>query len=237
MSPPRDAPRDAIVIVGVNVAATVGKVLARIPEGYTVIVVDDGSTDGTAQRVPQGVILKRHERNRGYGAAQKPGYAAARDAGAERVALLHGDDQYDADDVMALLTALDDADVALGSRFLAADRGAIIPWWRRLANRGLTETANLMLSIRATDLHTGARAFRLAPLFDLPLDTFSDDYVFDQQVLVGLAVNGARFAERPVRVRYDDEVQSISFRRSVVYGLGCVRAILAARHSGAGRSA
>ncbi|MCB9742062.1 MAG: glycosyltransferase family 2 protein [Alphaproteobacteria bacterium] len=216
--------RDVAVIVGYNVAATVGAVVEAIPEGLPVFFVDDGSTD--APVVPERVRVLRHPRNRGYGAAQKTGYAAAIAEGYERVALVHGDGQYRVEDVLALLEALDEAEVALGSRFLTADRGAIIPWWRRWANRGLTELANLRLGRRFTELHTGARAYRCAALAELDLVGFSEDYVFDQQVLIRLARRGARFAERPVRVRYDDEVQSISFRRSVRYGLGCVRVIL-----------
>ena len=81
-----------------------------------------------------------------------------------------------------------------------------------------------------SDLHTGARAFRAHALASLPLESFSDDYVFDQQVLVHLAANKARFTERAVSTRYDDAVQSISPWNSVRYGVGCLRTILAARH-------
>jgi hypothetical protein len=81
-----------------------------------------------------------------------------------------------------------------------------------------------------SDLHTGARAFRANALAALPLETFSDDYVFDHQVLVQLAANKARFTERAVSVRYDKEVQSITPWNSVRYGVGCLRTILAARH-------
>lgn len=217
----------AAVVVGRDVASTLPGVLAAIPEDVRVFFVDDGSTD--QPRVPPGVTLLRHPQNRGYGAAQKTGYTAALAAGAQRVALVHGDGQYEVADVLALLDALDEADVALGSRFLAQDRGQIIPWWRRWANRGLTGFANAALGARFSELHTGARAFRAEALQALDLSAMSDDYVFDQQLLVRLARARFRFAERPVRVRYDDSVQSIPLRRAVVYGLGCVREILRAR--------
>ena len=55
---------------------------------------------------------------------------------------------------------------------------------------------------------------------------FSDDYLFDQQLLCHILRSGQTIAERPVRVRYDDAVQSISLRRSIRYGMGCVREIL-----------
>ena len=139
-----------------------------------------------------------------------------------------GDDQYAVEDCLALLAALSEADVALGSRFLMPDGGDIIPWWRRWANRGLTGFANRRLGIRLTDMHTGARAFRSSALSALSFEAFSDDYVFDQQVLVKSARLGLVFSERPQRTRYDNEVQSISLPASIRYGLGCVRTILSA---------
>ncbi|MBK7761524.1 MAG: hypothetical protein IPI35_35015, partial [Deltaproteobacteria bacterium] len=98
----------------------------------------------------------------------------------------------------------DEADVALGSRFLAADGGAVIPSWRRLGNRALTAYARRRLGIQATELHTGARAFRAEALRALPLEQLSDDYVFDQQVLVRLAVAGFGSPGRPARARCDE---------------------------------
>ncbi|MEC7239912.1 MAG: glycosyltransferase family 2 protein [Myxococcota bacterium] len=217
---------NAAVVVGYNVAQTLPSVLQKLPESLLVIVVDDGSTDGGIEGVPESVVVIRHADNRGYGAAQKTGYTEALARGAERVVLVHGDDQYSVEDCIGLLDALDEADLALGSRFLMPDGGAVIPWWRRWANRGLTGLANRRLGIALTDMHTGARAFRASALQALSLSDFSDDYVFDQQVLVHSALQGLVFAERPQRTRYDEEVQSISLPDSIRYGLGCVRTIL-----------
>jgi len=220
--------RDVAVVVGFNVANTLAAVLEKLPESLEVIVVDDGSTDGGGETVPQRVQLIRHPKNRGYGAAQKSGYQEALNRGADRILLVHGDDQYAVEDTLGLLDALSEADVALGSRFLMPDNGHIIPWWRRWANRGLTGLANRRLGLGLTDMHTGARAFRAEALRSLQFEAFSDDYVFDQQLLVRAARLGLRFSERPQRTRYDDEVQSISPGASIRYGLGCVRTILSA---------
>lgn len=218
--------RQAAVVVGYNVAGTLPEVLKKLPESLLVIVVDDGSTDGGLQCVPEGVVMIRHPVNRGYGAAQKTGYTEALSRGAERVVLVHGDDQYSVEDCLGLLDALDEADLALGSRFLMPDGGAIIPWWRRWANRGLTGLANRRLRIELTDMHTGARAFRASALRAVNFSEFSDNYVFDQQILVHSARQGLAFAERPQRTRYDEDVQSISLSNSIRYGFGCVRTIL-----------
>ncbi len=206
------------VVVGVDVHATLPGVLAQL--GPDAIVVDDGSEP------PLRGATHRHSRNLGYGAAQKTGYRAALDAGADRVVLVHGDGQYDVADALSLAQALDHADIALGSRFLAPDRGAVIPWWRRGANRALTRLGNRALGTSLTEMHTGARAYRAEALRSIPFGDFSDDYLFDQQLIAAMARAGLRFAERPVRVSYDDSVQSISLSRSLRYGLGCVRVLI-----------
>ncbi len=213
---------NALVLPTLDTQPALDRVLSEIPAGFMVLVVDDGSEP--PMRLPYGVRAIRHPANRGYGAAQKAGYAAALEAGAERVALLHGDGQYVTGDVIALLEALDAAPVALGSRFLADP--SVIPGWRRLGNRALTGLANWRFGTAHTDLHTGARAFRAELLRTMPLDTFSDDFVFDQQVLAWLFREGVPVAERPVRTSYGEGTRSISPWRSVVYGVGCLRAIL-----------
>ncbi len=218
--------KPVVVVVGFNVAPTIQGLLKKIPVDLDVVAVDDGSTDGGFEGLPKRVVTLRHPKNRGYGAAQKTGYTEAISQGADRIVLVHGDDQYHLDDCLSLLGALENADVALGSRFLMPDKGQIIPWWRRLSNRGLTGLANQKLGLSLTDMHTGARAFRVSALQKVQFERFSDNYVFDQQMLVAAAKAGLGFAERPQRTRYDDEIQSISLCASIRYGLGCVRTIL-----------
>jgi glycosyltransferase involved in cell wall biosynthesis len=219
---------DTAVIVGLNVAQTVSTVVAQLPSDMAVVFVDDGSTDGGGEALDERVHVIRHERNLGYGAAQKSGYQYALSAGAKRIVLVHGDDQYNVDDCLSLLSALKEADVALGSRFLMPDKGLIIPWWRRWSNRGLTGLANRRLALSLTDMHTGARAYRAESLRSLDFQSFSDDYLFDQQILVSAAKQNFRIAERPQRTRYGGSAQSIALGPSIRYGLGCVRTILKA---------
>lgn len=220
--------RVAVVMPSLNYQQSLERALSEIPSdrGYLVYVIDDGSD--VPLTAPDGVRVIRHPQNRGYGAAQKTGYAAALADGADRVVLLHGDGQYPTQETLALADALDDAEGALGSRFMERHRVGV-PSWRRWGNRFLTGAANLRFGTAMTELHTGARAFRADALRALPLGDFSDDYVFDQQVLVGMMARGMTLAERPLTARYDDTVQSITFRRSVRYGLGCLWVIARAR--------
>ena len=215
-----------VVIPGHDVHPTLPRVLDELGADWRArtIVVDDGSQPPLEA---PGVQLIRHPSNRGYGAAQKSGYALALAKGAQAILLLHGDGQYATAEVLALRVALEDAEAALGSRFLL-DQGAGIPSWRRFGNRLLTSMANRRFHTRLSELHTGARAFRRSALQGIDLYALSDDYLFDQQLLLALLSRGAVIAERPATADYSDPVQSISLRRSVRYGLGCVRAILSA---------
>lgn len=213
----------AVVLPTLDTPDALRRVLAELPSGLLAIVVDDGSRV-PIQSTRINTCIVRHEVNRGYGAAQKSGYTAALAAGASRIVLLHGDGQYDTHATIALAESLDAAEAALGSRFLADP--SVIPSWRRLGNRALTGLANLRFGGAFTDLHSGSRAFRAETLRSLPLGSFSDDFLFDQQLLVALIRRGANLVECPVSTRYDTTTRSISFRRSVRYGFGCVGVIL-----------
>lgn len=213
-----------VVLPTLDTPGPLARVLGELPPALQAVVVDDGSRPPLPPTDRPRTQWLRHPKNRGYGAAQKAGYAAALALGATRVVLLHGDGQYGTPATLALADALDEGDAALGSRFLV-DPG-VIPSWRRWGNRALTAAANLRFQSTFSELHTGARAFRAEALRALPLQDYSDDFVFDQQVLVGLLRQGRRIVERPVDTRYDDSTRSISFGRSLRYAAGCLRVIL-----------
>jgi glycosyltransferase involved in cell wall biosynthesis len=228
----RPAPRGwgarviAVVLPTLDTPDALGRVLDELPDHLAAFVVDDGSREPVQGIRPRPhTFWIRHDVNRGYGAAQKSGFAAALAAGASRVVLLHGDGQYATAQTVALAEALDAADGVLGSRF--PHHAHVIPAWRRWGNRGLTALANARFGTSFSELHTGARAYSAEALRSLPLEAFSDDFVFDQQVLAHLLRAGRRIVERPVATHYGSGSRSISFRRSVRYGVGCVRTILA----------
>jgi glycosyltransferase involved in cell wall biosynthesis len=195
-----------------------------------VVVVDDGSQPPIpSPEQPTGLDLRwaRHSTNRGYGAAQKTGFAIVMAHNVEFVVLLHGDGQYNTEQTVALVDALiaDQADFAMGSRFIPGATSPV-PNWRRWGNRGLTFLANQRFAGCLSELHSGARAYRASALASLPLEVLSDDFVFDHQVLAAFLHARLNAVERPVSARYDDSVRSISFRRSIRYGLGCLISLL-----------
>jgi len=196
-----------------------------------VIVVDDASQDETVAiaRTLDRVQLEVHPMNRGYGANQKTCYRLALAAGAQIVIMIHPDYQYTPQLIpaMASLVATGLYPCVLGSRILGggALRGGM-PWWKYLANRVLTLVENLLLGAKLSEYHTGYRAFTRDLLERLPIDSNSDDFVFDNQILAQVVWLGCRIGEVTCPAKYLPEASSINFRRSVRYGFGCVATAL-----------
>ena len=192
-----------------------------------VIVVDDASRDETvaiARTLPN-VQLEVHPENRGYGANQKTCYRLALAAGADIIIMIHPDYQYTPELIpaMAALVASGLYPCVLGSRILGggALRGGM-PWWKYVSNRFLTLVENVLIGAKLSEYHTGYRAFSRELLERLPLQKNSNDFVFDNQILVQIVALGCAIGEVTCPARYMPEASSINFRRSVRYGMGCL---------------
>jgi glycosyltransferase involved in cell wall biosynthesis len=192
-----------------------------------VIVVDDASQDETVAlaRGLSNVVTHVHPRNRGYGANQKTCYRLALDHGADIVVMIHPDYQYTPKLIpaMAGLVASGLYACVLGSRILGGRALAGgMPLWRYVPNRVLTFAGNLLLGTKVSEFHTGYRAYSRRLLEALPLDANSDDFVFDNEVLPETAWLGFAIGEVSCPTRYAPDASSITFSRSVRYGLGCL---------------
>lgn len=97
-----------------------------------------------------------------------------------------------------------------------------MPLWKYVPNRALTFVQNLLLGAKLSEYHTGYRAFSAALLREPPLERNSDDFVFDSQMLAQVLWGGHVIGEVSCPTKYDAESSSINFRRSVVYGIGCL---------------
>ena len=219
-----------VVMPAYNAEKTIGSVYGEIPAGFIdeVILVDDASSDKTAAIARQlGIRTIVHPKNRGYGGNQKTCYCAALDLGADVVIMLHPDYQYTPKLLVAMasLIALGQYDVVLGSRILSggALRGGM-PRYKYVANRALTLFQNLVTGAKLSEYHTGYRAFAKEVLLQLPLENNSDDFVFDNQMLLQVIYSGYRIGEISCPACYFPEASSINFRRSLVYGLGVIKA-------------
>jgi glycosyltransferase involved in cell wall biosynthesis len=192
-----------------------------------IVLVDDASTDQTATLAHKlGLEPIRHERNLGYGGNQKTCYRRALELRADIIVMVHPDYQYTPLLVpaMASMIAYGVYDFVLGSRILAQDTVAGgMPRHKFVANRVLTLVENVVLAQKLSEYHTGLRAFSRPLLAALPFERNSDDFVFDNQIIVQAIAAGARIGELSCPTRYAGDSSSIDLRRSIRYGLGVVR--------------
>jgi dolichol-phosphate mannosyltransferase len=171
--------------------------LAELTDAYEVLVVDDGSGDDTAAVVaelavsrPQ-VRLLRHERNRGYGAALRTGFAAAR---FERVAFTDADCQFHLADLGRLLSLSDRYPLVVGWRQARQD-----PWRRRFLSRGYNLLTRTLLGTRVRDCDCALKVFRRDALAELMPET--DTFFVNAEILTRACQRGLPVAEVGVRHR------------------------------------
>jgi glycosyltransferase involved in cell wall biosynthesis len=196
-----------------------------------VVIVDDGSHDETiaiARNLPR-TSVHLHPRNLGYGANQKTCYAIALEKGADIAIMVHPDYQYTPRLIPAMASLVDSGlyHCVLGSRILGG--GALkggMPFWKYISNRVLTLAQNFLMGAKLSEYHTGYRAYSRELLERLSLTEFSDDFLFDNQILAQTIWLGYTVAEVSCPTKYFPEASSINFRKSMIYGIGCLRTAL-----------
>jgi glycosyltransferase involved in cell wall biosynthesis len=195
----------AVVIPARNEEATVGELLDRIAgvrvPGWELhpIVVDDGSTDRTAEIAQRfGAVVVCHHGNKGLGAAVRTGLRAAVEAGAGAVAYLDADLEYFPEDIPALVEPIlaGRADYVLGSRFMCGVRGMRLH--RRMGNHAFTALLMLLTRRRLSDGQTGMRAFSCKAAERAEI---IHDYNYAQVLTLDLLRKGFRLEEVPIRYR------------------------------------
>jgi SAM-dependent methyltransferase len=231
-----------VVLPAYKAARTVHHVAQALSVGAAdrALLVDDASPDGTVSlALEAGLDVLRHPTNRGYGANQKTCYVRAALDDADIVVMVHADNQYDPSLVADMVKPLQDgvADVVIGSRLLQDEAIAGgMPRWRWLGNRALTWLENRAFRRRYSEYHTGYRAFSVAFLRTIPFLRNSDGFVFDQEIVAQMVASGARVVELPIPTRYFLEASSVSFLRSVEYGLRTIVVLLRFRANERGHS-
>jgi len=222
-----------VVMPAYNAADTLEKTYREIPKGSfdEVLIVDDASSDSTtkiAKKLKLKTIL--HKKNLGYGANQKTCYKTALKMQADIIVMLHPDYQYDPK-LLPLITEpikRDYFDIMLGSRMQTRE-GALkggMPLWKYIANRALTFVENVVLGLSLSEYHTGYRAYSRWALEKIPFETFSNDFVFDQQLLISARAHNLRIGEIAVPTKYFKEASSINFKRSFIYGCATLYELL-----------
>ncbi len=227
------APRGKVIVVmpAYNAALTLEKTYREIPQGSydAIILTDDASADDTVRIARNlNLIVEEHPVNRGYGGNQKTCYTRALKEGADIIVMLHPDNQYDPSIVPDLVAPISrgEAEVVLASRMLGSPLRGGMPLYKFVANKALTAIENGVLGTRFSEFHTGYRAFSRAALEQVNYFANSDDFVFDNEILVQLVVKGMSFKEIPVPTRYQHDSSSVGFWRSCVYGLGILETLV-----------
>jgi glycosyltransferase involved in cell wall biosynthesis len=231
-----------VVMPAYNAAQTLKMTYAEVMAQEIVdlvILVDDASHDETvaiAGKLPNTKVYV-HTKNLGYGANQKTCYKMALEKGGDIVIMVHPDYQYTPKLIPAMASMIGNGlyHCVLGSRILGGHAvGGGMPLWKYVANRFLTFAENLMIGAKLSEYHTGYRAFSRELLEKLPLETNSDDFVFDNQMLAQIVWFGYTIAEVSCPTKYFAEASSINFMRSVKYGMGCLGTAMTFRLSKVG---
>jgi len=166
------------------------------------VVVDDGSTDGSAEVIEQlhtelgdRMVVARHDRNRGKGAAIRTAIQAAT---GELAVIQDSDLEYDPNDLPHLLRPLLEgrADAVYGSRFLISGERRVMYFWHSLANHLLTTFCNMVADLNLTDVETGYKAFRLSLVRSIPLR--SNGFGMEPELTVKLAQRRVALYEVPI---------------------------------------
>jgi glycosyltransferase involved in cell wall biosynthesis len=216
-----------VVLPAYNAEPTLKKTYSEIPHDIVdrIILVDDKSSDNTISVARQLDItdILVHDANKGYGANQKTCYEAALKHNPDIIVMIHPDYQYPPRLIPALCSAIayGHYKVAIGSRILG--RGALkggMPLYKYIANRILTFLQNLLLNQKLSEYHTGFRAFSAEVFNEIPYKQNNDGFLFDNQLLCQLIMNGYDVCEISCPTRYEPDSSNIGFRDSISYGFG-----------------
>jgi glycosyltransferase involved in cell wall biosynthesis len=222
MAPSAERPLLSVVIPCFNEAATILDLLERVRSAPVaskqIIVVDDGSSDGTRELL-QGLraddlTVLLHERNRGKGAALATGFAAAR---GEICIVQDADLEYDPDEYPLVIWPIvqGKADVVFGSRFQGAAPHRVVYFWHRLGNGFLTLLSNMFTDLNLTDMETCYKAFRTEIIQAIRIR--EQRFGFEPEITAKLARRRCRIYEVGISYygRTYDEGKKIGWRDGV----------------------
>lgn len=245
-------PKVLLAIPAYNCADQIGRVLDRIDARllerlHRVVVIDNGSSDDTLERARAAALrlgpraeVWRNTENYGLGGTHKVAFLAGEREGADHVAILHGDDQADAQELHRLLDAAEGrpgAAAVLGGRFVPGARRVGYSRERVLGNLGINVIFTIVAGRRTRDLGSGLNLFRLEDLADHAYLAFDDGITFNIDLLLHYFRRRARLVYVPITWREEDQVsnaRNLSVARSALeklvrWRLGRPRPAIAAR--------
>ncbi|HEY2141439.1 MAG TPA: glycosyltransferase family 2 protein [Solirubrobacteraceae bacterium] len=198
------SPNPLVIIPALNEARSVSQVVSMARSlGYVVCVVDDGSTDMTAQTARSaGATVLRLPLNLGVGGALRCGFRYAVAKGYSTVVQVDGDGQHNPNDIPAMLKRMvsSDADMVIGSRFITTEHRYPVAHGRRFAMRVLAWRASRSVRAQITDATSGFRVIR-APLLGYFAADYPVEYLGDTvEALIAAGYHGARVVEHPIQM-------------------------------------
>ena len=219
-----------------NAELLMEKVIRDIPSETmeilnTVLVIDDGSSDGTAalarkleKEFPK-ITLIQHPVNRGYGGVQKTAFDWTLENSGDVAVMLHSDGQYPPGYLMPMLIPFESgADVVGGSRILFGDmRSGGMSGTRYYGTIWLNALENLVFRRKLTSYHSGYKAYSRKALENIPYTSYSDTFNFDSEMLVGAIRADLVIEEVPIPTIHGEGFSSL---KPVPYGLSVLRTLV-----------
>lgn len=228
-----------IVLPAYNAEKTIKHTLLSIPnyKEYEFLLCDDASADNTVKVARElGLEVIIHSKNRGYGASQKTLYNIVLerfDLGSSSstqniVVMIHPDNQYDGNVIPKMIKLIINgkADFVLGNR-MSGNLPYLgkMPVYKQLANKGLTKLQSYIYGVKMGEFHTGLRAYTRKVLETVNFNSFSNDFVFDSEMIASIIAHRFKVADIPVQARYFKQASSINLSKSVKYGLGTLKVL------------
>jgi glycosyltransferase involved in cell wall biosynthesis len=233
----RKASRVLIFVVAYQHERLIEGLFERVPEQLfnndriQFLVIDDAGGDATAEVLQRwieahdihNVSVARNPVNQRYGGNQKLGYRYALEAGFDFTILLHGDAQYAPEMLPDFIDIWErtGAGVVLGTRMGSVEsaRAGGMPFYKVVANKGLTWFQNYLTGLELTEYHTGYRAYSSAFLRRVPFEINTNEYHFDTEMLLQAANIGAHIEEFDIPTHYGDEdcnVDGVQYGKDVL---------------------
>lgn len=216
-----------VTIPAFNEEVAIGSVVARCKKYVdTVIVVDDGSKDHTAEVARLvGANVVSHEKNSGYGAAIKTCFEVAKKRDVEAMIIIDADGQHDPDSIPDLIDKMvtDHSDIVIGSRFVNGNgRSQDIPAYRKVGMLVLDNATELGSGQRITDSQSGYRLYSKNAIQKIVLD--NNGMAAGSEILIQAADKKLKISEVPIIVRYD--IEKTSSKNPVVHGMDVLSNII-----------